>query len=226
MDLGRRSVGYLFNYNERLTMFDIKDRVGLEKICGNIKHYLWQHHKIYDLPVQSEYWENLLAKALNSCNIENSWTPDLNHKQGLDMVIENALRVSCKTGQIIGGAQNNLSFSGSRMTKHKTLQDKLNFLSNKRDDVYMLLSRSKEEWENGQKKYYFIVFPSDMLQYEKMNWIDTVAIRGKSKGELSGHKASSKVFDATIRYPMSHQLWTVIKNYKDNEEVFVREISV
>ena len=207
-------------------MFDIKNSKDLESVCKTLKGFIEQHHEIYDLPVLGEYWENLLSKSLNSLNIKNDWTPDLNHAQGVDLVIDKGLRVSCKTGQVVGREKSNLKFSGSRMTKHLSLKEKLNFLSEKRDDVYMLLSRSKKEWAEGEKKYYFIAFPSNMLQYGNMKWKDTFATRGKNKGTVNGHKASSEGLDASVSFAMSHQLWTTIKDFKDNKNIFVREISV
>jgi len=211
---------------ERLTVFDIKNHENLESVCKTLRGFIEQHHQIYDLPVLGEYWENLLSKSLRSLNIENDWTPDLNHVQGVDLIIDKGLRVSCKTGQVTGQRKNNLKFSGSRMTKHLSLKEKLCFLSEKRDDVYMLLSRSKKEWEAGEKKYYFIAFPSNMLQYSNMEWKDTFKKRGKNRGTKNGHRASSETIDASISFAMSHQLWTIIKDFKDNENIFVKEISV
>ena len=207
-------------------MFSINNENKLNQLCDTITSVVTSHHKIYDLPVLGEYWENVLSKSLKANGIDNDWTPDLNHVQGLDMIIEDKLRVSCKSGQIMGKEQNDLKFSGSRMTKYKTLEDKLNYLSVKKEDVYMLLSRSKKDWDKGERKYSFIAFPSDILQYNSMNWVDTFATKGSNAGKLNGHKASNEVLDANISFSCSHQLWTKIKDFKDNKNIFIKEISV
>ena len=207
-------------------MFSINNENKLNQLCDTIASVVMSHHKIYDLPVLGEYWENVLSKSLKANGINNDWTPDLNHVQGLDMIIEDQLRVSCKSGQIMGKGQNDLKFSGSRMTKYKTLEDKLNYLSIKKEDVYMLLSRSKKDWDKGERKYSFIAFPSDILQYSSMNWVDTFTKRGNNIGKLNGHKASNEVLDANISFSCSHQLWTKIKDFKDNKNIFIKEISV
>ena len=114
----------------------------------------------------------------------------------------------------------------NKKTKYKTLEDKLNYLSIKKEDVYMLLSRSKKDWDKGERKYSFIAFPSDILQYSSMNWVDTFTTRGNNIGKLNGHKASNEVLDANISFSCSHQLWTKIKDFKDNKNIFIKEISV
>ena len=207
-------------------MFSINNKEKLNQICNTIEDIIKAHHNIYDLPVLAEYWENVLSRSLRANGINNDWTPDLNHAQGLDMIIEDKLRVSCKSGQILGRKQNVLKISGSRMTKHKTLQEKLDYLADKKEDVYMCLSRSKKDWNKGKRKYSFVVFPSDILQYSSMNWVDTFVTKGPNKGMLNGHKASNEALDATISFSCSHQLWTKIKDFKDNENIFIKEISV
>ena len=207
-------------------MFSINDEDKLSQLCDTIKDVVSSHHKIYDLPVLGEYWENVLSKSLRANGINNDWTPDLNHVQGLDMIVEGNLRISCKSGQIMGRQQSDLKFSGSRMTKYETLQDKLDYLSDKKEDIYMLLSRSKRDWNKGERKYSFIAFPSDILQYGTLNWVDTFATRGNNIGKLNGHKASNEVLDANISFSCSHQLWTKIKDFKDNKNIFIKEISV
>ena len=207
-------------------MFSINDEDKLSQLCDTIKDVVSSHHKIYDLPVLGEYWENVLSKSLKANGINNDWTPDLNHVQGLDMIVEGNLRISCKSGQIMGRQQSDLKFSGSRMTKYETLQDKLDYLSDKKEDIYMLLSRSKRDWNKGERKYSFIAFPSDILQYSTLDWVDTFATRGNNKGKLNGYKASNEVLDANISFSCSHQLWTKIKDFKDNKNIFIKDISV
>ena len=196
----------------------------LDDVYDKIVNLLETHHEIYDLPVKAELWENILSKALDQSGLSNDWRPDFNHAQGVDMsLLPSGERISCKSGAI---EEENLKFSGSRMTKHISLDDKLDFLSDKKDDVYMLLSRDKREWINGDHKYYFIAFPSDMLDYNSLVWENTIGQRGKYQNEINGHVGLSDAVSAKIEFSMSHQIWTTIKNFRKNPAVFVREIFV
>ena len=176
------------------------------------------------MPVKGELWENVLANCLKSVGIANDWRPDFNHIQGLDMTLEgDSERISCKSGSILNG---DLEFSGSRMTKHLTLEDKLVFMMDKKEDTYMLLSRNNKLWASGQKKYYFIAFPSSLLDYADLEWSDTTGTRGAYKGKINGHIGTSSQITAKIQFSMSHQLWTTIKNFNKDDNIFVREITV
>ena len=132
-------------------------------------------------------------------------------------------RISCKSGAV---KSNNLEFSGSRMTKYTTFEDKMDFLMAKRDDVYMLLSRNPKEWEDGVRKYYFICFPSSMLTYDELKWQPTMGTRGAYKGKENGFVGCSESLSAKIQYSMSHQIWTTILNYKSNKSLYIKEIEL
>ncbi len=196
----------------------------LELLVEEISKSLDRHHQIYSLPVKAELWENILSNCLNEIGINNDWRPDFNHAQGLDMKIDDTgERISCKSGSIV---KEDLEFSGSRMTKYLTLVEKLDFLSDKNEDIYMLLSRDVKNWSVDNKKYSFIAFPSKLLNYSELSWKDTIGVRGGYKDKVNGHIGYSDNMKAKIQYSMSHQVWTTILDYKDNEDVFVREISL
>ena len=55
-----------------------------------------------------------------------------------------------------------LRINGSRTTKYKTLEEKIKFLSENKDDVYYCLARNKKEWKDGLRKYYLFIFKSDI----------------------------------------------------------------
>ena len=200
------------------------DKKKLEQLSGEIKGSLLRHHQLYCLPVKGELWENVLANCLKSVGVPNDWRPDFNHIQGLDMTLDQGSeRISCKSGSIV---KENLEFSGSRMTKHLTLKEKLSFMSDKKEDVYMLLSRNNKLWAAGERKYYFIAFPSSLLNYSDLSWSDTIGTRGAYKGKVNGHLGTSAQISAKIQFSMSHQLWTTIKNFKKDANIFVREIPI
>lgn len=202
----------------------LQSKKKLEQLSREIKNSLIKHHQLYCLPVKGELWENVLANCLKSIDAPNDWRPDFNHAPGLDMTLEeNSERISCKSGSIV---KEDLEFSGSRMTKHLTLEDKLTFMSDKKEDTYMLLSRNNKSWTDGDRKYYFIAFPSSLLNYNDLNWSDTVGTRGAYKGKVNGHLGTSSHISAKIQFSMSHQLWTTIRDFKKDTNIFVREIPI
>ena len=112
----------------------LNEKERLESLIEEVARSLRMHHSIYSLPVKAELWENILSNCLKKIGVGNDWTPNFNHVQGLDMTTtEEGERISCKSGSII---KENLEFSGSRMTKHATLAEKLVFLQDKKEDIY------------------------------------------------------------------------------------------
>jgi hypothetical protein len=172
-----------------------------------IKERVLKHHELYSSPCKAEYWEENLCWALKQAGFGSDWKPNCNHKSGVDQVMNNGIRISNKSGDI---KKNIISFSGSRLTEHKTLNEKLEFLSVKKEDYILCLARDKDEWKKGSKIYYFIVINSDTLNYHEQQWEETYG-KKKNIGQLVGWKCSSEVFDARIIRSNSDQLWTDMK---------------
>ena len=193
----------------------------IDNVLVEIKQRLDKHHELYEFPVKAELWENTLANSLKACGVDTDWKPDGGHGIGKDMtIVPTGERISCKSGQLAG---NNCKFNGSRTTKYKTIEEKLEFLSIPKDDVYFLLARDKKEWASGQKNYYLAAFPSNLLNYNHHQWTRTYNNRTT---EHNGWSMVSEVFDAKISIPMSDQLWTTLKNYKSNENVCFQKIEL
>jgi len=199
----------------------------MQDLVGEIAVLAHKHHELYEFPIKAELWENILAKSFTACGLATDWAPDGNHTQGVDMTImETGERVSCKSGALSKNrqGQDQCVISGSRTTRYKTLKEKLEYFAKPKDDVYFLLARDREEW-SSDKKYYIIAFPSMMLNYSEHDWFDTFSKRmGSSKH--NGYCMSSDVFDAKVVFSMSDQLWTTIKDYKDNEQILIQPIEV
>jgi hypothetical protein len=164
----------------------------------HIKEFLTKHHELYSGPCKAEYWEENLCYALNKAGFGSDWKPDLNHKSGVDQTTNDGTRISNKGGSI---KLDYIDISGSRLTKHKTLEDKLDFLSQKKEDYILCLATKKDEWNKGIKRYYFIVIDSNKLNYHEQEWNKTE----------SGWNCLSEVFSAKIQRSMSDQLWTKFK---------------
>lgn len=185
-----------------------------------IQERLVKHHELYSGQCKAEYWEENLAYALRKAGLGSDWAPDFNHISGVDQSTDAGVRISNKGGNISEGK---INISGSRLTKHKTIQDKLEFLSVKKEDYIFCLATNKEDWKNGKKTYYFVVVDSNKLNYHTEKWEEMVGQRGASAGKVSGWQMTNEDYSAKIQKSMSHQLWTTV-NLSFCEEI--HEITV
>ena len=177
-------------------------------LVPHIKERLQKHHALYSGQCKAEYWEENLCYALNQAGFGSDWTPDFNHKVGVDQMTDDGIRISNKGGNV---DKDMLTISGSRLTKHKTIEDKLDFLSDKKEDYVFCLATEKKDWDKGNKIYYFIVVDSNVLDYHKQEWSEMFGQRGASINKLTGWQCFSEAYHAKITKSMSDQLWTTIK---------------
>ena len=173
-----------------------------------IKYYVEKHHELYSGQCRAEYWEELLSKALKDAGFGSDWKADFNHKSGVDQTTDSGIRISNKGGSIVGDC---VEISGSRLTKHKNIAEKLEFLSVKKEDYIFSLACDKDNWKTGNKTYYFIIIDSDKLNYHEQEWKETMGSRTDTKGKIMGWECTSEAFSAKIQKSMSDQLWTTIK---------------
>lgn len=179
-----------------------------ESLVPFIKERLTKHHELYSAQCKAELWEENLCWALKQAGFGSDWKPDFNHKSGLDQTTDEGIRIGNKGGNV---TKDIVEISGSRLTKHKTIEDKLNFLSVKKEDYIFCLGTEKDEWRKGIKRYYFIVIKSDILDYDNQLWEETYGERGQYTKQVNGWKCTSEVYSAKIQKSMSHQLWTTVK---------------
>lgn len=179
-----------------------------KSLIPHIKDRLDKHHELYSGQCKAEYWEENLCFALKQAGFGSDWRPDFNHSVGVDQKTDNGIRIGNKGGNIF---RDEIEISGSRLTKHKTIKDKLDFLSNKKEDYIFCLATDKKEWNKGIKRYYFVVIDSNKLDYHNQEWIERIGIRGKGKDEIVGWECVSEGFCAKIQKSMSDQLWTTVK---------------
>ena len=192
-----------------------------DTLVSYVEQRLIEHHKLYDSICKAEYWEENFCWAFNKAGFGSDWKPDFSHKIGEDQkTILNSISISNKSGTL---KKKSISISGSRLTKHKTLEGKLIFLSEKKEDYIACLATDKDQWKLGIRKYYFAIVNSDKLNYADQIWEETYGCRYYNKGKLTGWKCSSEDFCATIIRSNSDQLWTDI-NLSTFEEIYEIEI--
>lgn len=179
-----------------------------ESLVPFIEDRLTKHHELYSGQCKAENWEENLCWALKQAGYGSDWKPDYNHGVGIDQTTDSGISIGNKGGKV---DRDCVSISGSRLTTHKTLQEKLNFLAEKKENYIFCLGIKKKEWEKGIKRYYFIVIDNSKLNYHEQQWEETYAIRGSDKNKVTGWKCSSEIFSAKIQKKLSDQLWTTVK---------------
>jgi len=166
------------------------------------------HHSLYSGPCKAEFWEELCSKALINSKIGSDWKPDYNHKVGKDQTTSLGIQISNKSGTIKG---DKVEISGSRLTKHKTLREKLLFITQKSSDYIFSLATDKAEWARGHRRYYFCVIDSAIFNFYDELWLGSYGEKGAHKGDLVGWFCETAKYSAKISRAMSDQLWTTVK---------------
>lgn len=193
-----------------------------DTLVPHLKTWLTRYHGVLSGRCKAENWEELCSKALVSAGFGSDWEPDFNHGVGKDQTTGCGIRISNKSGKLNKDCSK-MTISGSRLTRHPTLTEKLEFLSKKYEDFIFCLATNDEDWKNGRKVYYFIVIDSNDLNYHEVAWEDTVGVKGKDTGKVVGHKCVGNGFTASIKKSMSHQLWTDIDSslFKEIHELVI-----
>jgi hypothetical protein len=166
------------------------------RVLETIVDKIHQHHQLYRFPLKAELWEDIFDQAINDSN--KRWKMG-SHAVGADVVSDEGIRYQLKGG-MIDVSKDTVEWSGSRTTQYKTIQEKINFISDKHCDMYALLARNKKEWNRGLQKYYLLMFDANLINYSKLNWEE------RSNG-WSGANVELQ-YSAEIHKSMSHQLWT------------------
>jgi len=178
------------------------------KLVPYIRNRLTQHHDLYTSLCKAELWEELLSKALIDAGFGSDWKPDYNHQVGVDQVTDCGIRISNKGGIFLNNG-NGMKISGSRLTSHKTLEDKLKFLSNKTEDyIFCLASDKRDKKIHSSPVYYFIVIDSAKLDYHNAVW----TVNYNTNGNVKSYLGIGNGYEATINCSMSDQIWTKIES--------------
>ena len=167
-----------------------------EKLAAAIEKRIKRYHEDFSLCLMAEQWEEVLKRSLEDIGLEPEWENDRSHKVGEDIYEKSIGRISCKSGSL---EKNGVKFNGSRTTRFKTLDEKLEFLSSSHDDFYFMLAKDKKDIKEKNFKYKVLVFPSTACKVNTLEWEET----------KSGWKGTGE-FTAVISRAMSEQLWTTL----------------
>jgi len=168
-----------------------------------LKTKLTKHHELYRYPVKAEYWEDIWDQCINPCG--SNWIGG-GHQAGADTRDGiNNISYQNKSGQI---KEDSVEITSHRLAKQAgpTFEDKLNFISKKHCDKYVLLSRDEKDWKNNIKSYNLMIFDSKLLDFRSLEWSEHIPSKGKNKGKHNGGyigKGDSERFSARIDGPGS-----------------------
>jgi hypothetical protein len=163
------------------------------------------HHSVYRLPCTSESLEELIANALNEAGFINDWQPNRSHSISVDMtVLDGGPSISVKSGTY-DPKKRTLKFSGSRLGKHKTIDDMVDSVVSNSADLYVCVAKVENDWspvpeKNDKKIYYLFVFDKSCVDYNSSIWYQKDDIWCLDAIGLSAY----------IRPSMSYQLWSKV----------------
>ena len=184
-------------------MLDIIKNILIEGLTEKLKI----HHSVYRLPCTSEFLEELISNTFTQSGLINDWQPNRSHSVSVDMSLESGESFSIKSGVY---ANNTLTFSGSRLGKHETLDAMISSVVDNSAKYYVCLAKSNQDWssvpaENEKKVYYLFVFDAQTLIYDNGLWNK---VQTKSGGY--NYVMESIGMSARINTSMSSQLWTSV----------------
>lgn len=123
------------------------------------------------------------------------------------MSLDTKQSLSVKSGVY---ANNTLTFSGSRLGKHETLDRMIDHVVSNSADWYVCLAKADQDWssvpsQNEKKIYYLFIFDAKTLVYDNGLWNKVIT---KSGGY--NYVMESIGMSARINTSMSSQLWTTV----------------
>lgn len=172
------------------------------RIVQKLINYKTKHSRV---SINAESWEEVIYVALAHMFTKETVQWDMgSHAKGVDVEIQingELLLISAKGGKI--NKKNYLSISSYRLTRYKTLKDKLSFLDEnaKKLDIYLICSRC----DAGNLLKYKI-FKINSLELVHPLFLTPSSWRETSQAWiLTKHKEVG--LEARIVKNMSHQLW-------------------
>jgi len=160
-----------------------------DSVIEEIKERIKKHHELYDNKVSSTLWEEILHKSFLKNNLKSDWNMN-GHGAGTDVKCED-ISISCKSGVIKGKKIKKLNISSYRTTSLKTIQEKINYLDQKHEDIIFSLVHDSQ-------KYKIFVF----IQPKVSNLIWT-----ETKGQWKAVDKDNTWNEFKISKSMSDQFW-------------------
>jgi hypothetical protein len=161
-------------------------------IIPALTNRLNRHHELYSLPCTSEYLEELVSDALKEGGIDNDWEPNRSHRVSTDMESDIG-SISVKSGIVRDGY---LRFSGSRLGRFKSLNERVDHIQNTRSDHYICLAKSNN-FNPQLQVYQLFIFNKSTVDYSG-DWVSYPHQDTLMKENMHGF----------IVHSMSSQLWT------------------
>lgn len=115
-----------------------------ENVLQEIKERIKKHHELYDSKISSILWEEILYKSFIKNNLKSEWNMG-GHGVGTDVKCED-VSISCKSGVIKGKKIKKLIISSYRTTSLKTIEEKLNYLDQKHEDIIFSLVHDQDKY--------------------------------------------------------------------------------
>lgn len=177
-----------------------------KKLIREIEKRLLVHHHLYTTPIKGVLWEDIFAKSVVAVGGTTDWKPDNSHESGRDQSCSlgelGNVRISNKSGYYTISSSS-LKISGSRTTSYSTIDEKIAYISDKKEDYYVCLSTSSLKKDPN---YYIFYFDTNILDYSKQEWV----VNYNKSGDIVGWKCECPQYKAWISSSMSDQLWTNI----------------
>lgn len=181
-----------------------EDYFDYNAIAAKMQERLRLHHSIYTSRCKDSLLEENFHNALIQLNVPNNWKTG-SHTVKYD-IITNGPDIGIKSGQI-DFKKNCLTYSGSRLGSHKTIENKVSFLENNKPYFTFFMAEVKKK-----KSYFFCVLQNSVISYD-LPW--------KQKDKT--FEASSDNYRVVIRESMSDQLWSEINL---NLFSYIKEIEI
>tara|TARA_Y100001937_G_scaffold121859_1_gene181303 strand:- start:326 stop:934 length:609 start_codon:yes stop_codon:yes gene_type:complete len=150
----------------------------LSKIKDELKLNLAIHHELYETACKGEYLEELVRNSAVSVGLNSDWKPDGSHQVGKDQSID-GINISNKSGEfrVKRNGTTVVKITGSRTSSYETLEDKLNFLSDKKYDYTVCCARNKSKWNKGERVYHLIGLPHVSYNSNDFVWEQQLGLK-------------------------------------------------
>lgn len=116
-----------------------------------IKCKIIDHEKIYRTKIKADQVEDILSRSLEEIGFSNDWFKHRgSHRKGVDIALdENGMKISVKSGTVAQAkGKKILTITSYRTSEHKSLEDKVAFISAKHEDIIFSFA------ENEKDKFY------------------------------------------------------------------------
>jgi len=179
----------------------------INRLTESIRRNVSNYHNTFHQPLKATYWEEVLHNSFLDIDFTTTWRPNESHRIGEDMRIVDleSSRISCKSGQIIDNSM--VEYSGSRTTRYRTLQEKIDFLATKHHDYHFMLAKNKP----FDGIYRLLIIKEEMTNVGDLDWRphgdDYISVGGP--------------FEARIVHNMSGQLWVKLPLERVEHDILI-----